>query len=608
MLLLLSDLGFVGSAQQVGESGGEDSEDEWNYIKVEKKSELAAVKEEVSEILESPLVEEREEISQFEEDKENVSWKIFPNRSKQFQFEFFQHPEIIESENQPENFDLESIESPLSEVVKDIEQEKEELDERHAQDEVEKDFQLTIETGEEFDEMSVQLNPDAKEFIPISPTRNNGMMSPPLNPKLNSIVIEDAVVSQSPRKGEHQLMEDVLIPSEMDFDSEANERPHEVENNVESPELLNLKESMQQDDKLQQEYKDEAQNFEEVKKQTGEEYPVLEKSFNEYSNGFQSHIDDAMNRSFYEGRDNGDILTADVLNSVQPIPTFEDEQNFVEKPEINLTGSHEWGMSADASAAVAMDSSDNFEAERFVEEIKGAAFDKYVDQGLSPTLPEFSMNTIQTVEETIMADNQSMEPIQESIIDPIVSETSEIVQEIFIPEVVPEIQEPMPEIQEPTPEIQESMPEIQEPTPEIPAEEPKVEAEVIAAAAAVIAVAGATVAAKKKAPTKLEPKKTEVKAKAPVASKTTTVTKKPAAPVAPAVKAASAPIRRPATTTTAAKPTASSVTAARPKPAVAPIKKAAPTTTAAPAPKPAPISRPTTLAPKKPVTSVAAAK
>lgn len=82
MLLLLTDLGFVGSAQQVGESGGEDSEDEWNYIKVEKKSEgLAAVKEEVSEILESPLVEERQEILQFEEDKENVSSRIL--RSQQ---------------------------------------------------------------------------------------------------------------------------------------------------------------------------------------------------------------------------------------------------------------------------------------------------------------------------------------------------------------------------------------------------------------------------------------------------------------------------------------------------------------------------------------------
>lgn len=77
MLLLFSDLGFVGSTQQqqgVGESGGEDSEDEWNYIKVDKKSSegLAAVTEEVSEVPESPE----------EENKENVSWsnEIFSSR------------------------------------------------------------------------------------------------------------------------------------------------------------------------------------------------------------------------------------------------------------------------------------------------------------------------------------------------------------------------------------------------------------------------------------------------------------------------------------------------------------------------------------------------
>lgn len=76
MLLLLLDLGFVGSTQQVvGESGGEESEDEWNYIKTDKKSSegLAAVKEEISEVSESPVVEERNEFLESGEDKENVS-------------------------------------------------------------------------------------------------------------------------------------------------------------------------------------------------------------------------------------------------------------------------------------------------------------------------------------------------------------------------------------------------------------------------------------------------------------------------------------------------------------------------------------------------------
>jgi hypothetical protein len=64
MLLLLLDLGFVGSSQQaIGESGGEESEDEWNYIKVDKKSSdgLAAVEEISEPIAESTIVEEKEE-------------------------------------------------------------------------------------------------------------------------------------------------------------------------------------------------------------------------------------------------------------------------------------------------------------------------------------------------------------------------------------------------------------------------------------------------------------------------------------------------------------------------------------------------------------------
>jgi Ataxin-2 C-terminal region len=525
------------------------------------------------------------------------------------QEESFSTQQIIEPE--PESA---PIESPL-ETEKDFEQEKEEPEERQARDLVEKDLQLTIDTSEDFDEMSTQLNPDAKEFIPISPTRSsNGMMSPPLNPVLNSIAIEDAVVSQSPRKGEYQPMEDLLVPSELDFDNEADARPHEVENGVESPELLNLKESMQQDDKLAQEYKDEAQVFvEEVKQQAGEKYQVLEKSFNEYSNGFQSAIDDPMNRSFYEGRDNGDILTAptDILNSVQPIPTFEDEQpeadhqvSESEKPEADLAGSHEWGISKP------MDSSDNFEAERFVEEIKsgGGDFDKYVDQGLSPTLPEFSMNTIQTVQETIIVDNQSMEQLQadtfitntSSVNDIEVPQSPEIVQEVEIPETIVE---------------EVSVPELS--TPEIAAEivkeeSPKVEAELVAAAGvAALGVVAAATAAIKKSPA-------ASKAKAAPAAKSTTLAAKKA-PVktetkpAPITKPGSAPIRKPApATTAAAKPAPASATASRPKPATtaAPIRKVASTTGAAPktTAAPAAAARTTTLAAKKPATSVTAAK
>lgn len=60
MLLLLLDLGFVESTHQaIGESGGEDSEDEWNYVQVDKKAAegLAAVDETSEAIVESPTIE-----------------------------------------------------------------------------------------------------------------------------------------------------------------------------------------------------------------------------------------------------------------------------------------------------------------------------------------------------------------------------------------------------------------------------------------------------------------------------------------------------------------------------------------------------------------------
>lgn len=67
MLLLLLDIGSNNSTNVVptenvviGESGGEESEDEWNYIKVDKKLDVETVVEETHEqiIAESPSVEE----------------------------------------------------------------------------------------------------------------------------------------------------------------------------------------------------------------------------------------------------------------------------------------------------------------------------------------------------------------------------------------------------------------------------------------------------------------------------------------------------------------------------------------------------------------------
>lgn len=555
-----------------------------------------------------------------------------------------------------------------------FEQEKEQSfveEERQFQDELEKDLQLSIET-EEFDEMS-QLNPEAKEFVPVSPTRSNGPLSPPLNGTMNPVnpllgnFVEDTVVSQSPRKGESPLMEDIYVPTEKDFDIEAQSRPHEinqfVENGIflrtESPEALNLKESMQEDDKLEQGYKDEAQAFfEEEKQQTGEVYQVLESSFTEYSNGFQNAIDDSMNRSFYEGRDNGDILidaprNPDVLNSVQPIPTFDDEQPEADHQEFTTekdAPEADWNielklqetadelamatglLGAVLSPAIEA-SSDNFKAERFVEEIKSVnqEFDKYVDQELSPTLPDLSLNIIQAVEEIVVIDKAL-----DQVLDSIVSEASNI--EVPQIEVAPEEFKEIPEVNEPppTPATGIENQRILSPEPEKIIEkleqETKVESEVllsqIAGGAAAVAAVGIVAATKKKPAS--AGSKTDAKAKAPLATKSnpapirrplaTTATTK----AAPVTKSSSAPAKPLAAkklpaSTTASKPapklSVSSAPISRPKPTsstVPPVKKPS-TGTISKLPadstaKPTPSTRTTTLTKKTTVTSVAASK
>lgn len=87
LLLLLLDLGIIGTAQAIEESEG--SDDEWNYIKVEDKKSngLAAVDENSQPIVEAAFVEKEEIEEQFttqseptidrnEFEEENVSFLI----------------------------------------------------------------------------------------------------------------------------------------------------------------------------------------------------------------------------------------------------------------------------------------------------------------------------------------------------------------------------------------------------------------------------------------------------------------------------------------------------------------------------------------------------
>jgi Ataxin-2 C-terminal region len=550
--------------------------------------------------------------------------------------EIVQHQEqVIEQEEK------ESVEPTQAlELNKDFEQEKEpkviaDIEERHVIDEIEKDLQLEVET-EDTDDMDSQLNPDAKEFVPLT----TGMQSPPmkefkengLSPKLANPILsafDDLVVSQSPRKNDNLVMEDVQIPTENEFDEEADARPHEVnllEENfqrIESPiESMNLKEAMQTDDKLDQAYTDEAQPFfEEEKQQQADDYKVLESSFDQYSNGFQSKIDDPMNRSFYEGRDS-DILsnqTNDVLNTVQPIPSFEDEKqsefdhNNLEKdfPEADLLGGGEPMIEQDftlvehsAPQLSKMELSDNFEAEHFIEEIKKANenFNKYDDTELSMQVPDFPIEN-----ETFMVSQTPLTVNPDKTLDTFIVDTStasniEIPEQNIIAESAP-LQNEMKDI----PEVAETIEAVQETSkPEEIITESKV-AEVVGATTVLVAAAGVAavaVAGKAKAP---EPKKTA--AKAPPKPATSTAAKKTEIkPKAPITKPSSAPVKPPVSKTAVKPATAAPASAtARPKTTVSsvpPVKKAAPVTkteTKPPATKPSvPATRPIT---KRPATT-----
>lgn len=399
-----------------------------------------------------------------------------------------------------------------------------------------KQLDLTADS-EEFDEMSIQLNPDAKEFIPVSPTRTV---------PLNSIIagFMDPVVAQSPMKGDNPFMEDnITLPSELDFEHEAEVRPHELEE--QSTDFMNLKEAMQQDDKLEQEYKDEAVIFQDEVKEQVENFSEKESSFIEYSNGFQNDIDNAMNRSFYEGREGDELITenlnsgaGDFLNKLQPIPTFEDED--VDNKENLITNGSEPTYNM-------VESSEFFEPEKFVEEIKRANgdVDKYTDQELSPTI---------------------------EISPPVVEQQPMVVDEIKEPEPVSSDPPSENTVQEqiPAPEVVDVIPVVIEAAPvKAKAEEPKVEKKTATSAAKKTPLKPAASPSVKSSPALT---KTSLASKSPAAAKSPALSKTSAAksPAAAPVQQKPAPIRRPtttSTTSTAPKPAAVAAPApAKPKP------------------------------------------
>lgn len=186
--------------------------------------------------------------------------------------------------------------------------------------------------------MESQLNPDAKEFVPVSPQRTMPAVSP-FNNGIRHDLLDDDVVSQSPRKGSAVVMDDIVLPSENDF-SEISKRPAEIElenggnaldvANVEdgkrpessssqcSYQEMNLKEAMHGDEK-QELQADTEIPFESSEVETNaEQVETFARSMREQDPMHMSFYDDGTEANIIE---NNPFKAAEVdLNAVQPLP------------------------------------------------------------------------------------------------------------------------------------------------------------------------------------------------------------------------------------------------------------------------------------------------
>lgn len=189
-------------------------------------------------------------------------------------------------------------------------------------------------------EMASKLNPEAKEFVPVSsPTRSNPTSpvanAPSTVPNSFLMLDDDTVVAQSPKKST-TTMDNIDVPAEDDFQNEMNNRPHELEKPSEyvngnadvsarshspisepSYQELNLKEAMQADEKLEHDYNDEKQVL------TGDSPSDIPNEQNILN--VRNKEQDPMNMSFYEGRDEALLSNSDELNKVHMLPEDEDE-------------------------------------------------------------------------------------------------------------------------------------------------------------------------------------------------------------------------------------------------------------------------------------------
>ncbi|KAL2733226.1 mucin-22-like isoform X16, partial [Vespula maculifrons] len=233
----------------------EDSEDEWNYYRVgpNKEKDTVASSEELHEIKndnEIKNVEHLDEDNNVEEPPRSPTSEH--NSSSECESQKGEEilPELINTDISVE--EKREIDSAFVKLEKEEEEEQKEVEKGEAEEE-EKEHGVEEGEGEEEkkehseekeeekeekegggdeeeedkqeqeEDMDFQLNPNAAEFIPISP--------PKRQIKINTI--NDSLVAGSPLKT--IAMDDIKVPSQKEFDEEISARPHEIEEEDSSP-------------------------------------------------------------------------------------------------------------------------------------------------------------------------------------------------------------------------------------------------------------------------------------------------------------------------------------------------------------------------------------
>ncbi|KAG7208985.1 hypothetical protein KM043_015152 [Ampulex compressa] len=178
---------LIPDADNVADS--EDSEDEWNYYRIDPNKEKECS---------TPVNEPQERKDEGETASDEPP--LIEDNDPEIQSPVLEQP--VKCESQEKGTPSELIDTEISaEVVNPTESDE-----------------LEAFAEQKLGDMDFQLNPNAAEFIPVSP--------PALNTRLN--LMHDLPISGSPLKNTSP-MDDISVPSQNEFDEEICQRPSEIE-------------------------------------------------------------------------------------------------------------------------------------------------------------------------------------------------------------------------------------------------------------------------------------------------------------------------------------------------------------------------------------------